>query len=220
MTAVMPAVAARTRRPGDAAPSGELSAAATADTIAGHRRHPRSVAHLAVKHRNARRATKNVVSLARRRGATMKSLSGRRIMIGGTVRATTEDPVGQGAGVITHPKFRMWLRPDGIAVVVWVPRTTALLEDAVACLEATAQVTGGRRCPLLVNMLDTGPQDRKTRAEWTRRSDLLSAVALVVSTPLSRVVGNLFLSVSRPPFPVRLFDNEASALTWLRDFVG
>jgi hypothetical protein len=73
---------------------------------------------------------------------------------------------------------------------------------------------------LLVNMLDTGPQDRKTRAEWTRRSDLLSAVALVVSTPLSRVVGNLFLTVMRPPFPVRLFDNEASALTWLEGFVG
>ena len=134
--------------------------------------------------------------------------------------STIEDPVEQGTGVITHPKFRMWWRPDGIVVVVWVPRITASLEDATACVEAMARLTGGRRCPLLVNMLDTGPQDRKTRAEWTRRSDLLSAVALVVSTPLSRVVGNLFLSVSRPPFPVRLFDNEASALTWLKDFVG
>ena len=135
------------------------------------------------------------------------------------MRATTEDPVAQGTGVITHPKFRMWLRPDGIAVVVWTPGTTALLEDATACLEATARVTGGRRCPLLVSMLETGQQDRKTRAEWARRSDLLSAVALVVGTPLSKVVGNLFLSVSKPPFPVRLFDNEASALTWLKDFV-
>jgi len=141
-------------------------------------------------------------------------------MKGGTVRATTEAPVGHGTGVITHPKFRMWLRPDGIVVVAWVPKITALLEDATACLDAMAQITGGRRCPLLVNMLDTGPQDRKTRAEWTRRSDLSSAVALVVSTPLSRVVGNLFLSVSRLPFPVRLFDNEESALAWLKDFVG
>jgi hypothetical protein len=135
------------------------------------------------------------------------------------VRTTTEDPADQGTDVITHPKFRMWLRPDGIAVVVWTPRVTAFLEDAIACLDATARVTGGRRCPLLVNMMDTGPQDRKTRAEWTRRSDLLSAVALVVGTPLSKVVGNLFLSVSKPPFPVRLFDNEASALTWLKGFV-
>ncbi len=138
---------------------------------------------------------------------------------GGTVRGTTHDPAGQDTGVVTHPKFRMWLRPDGIAVVVWVPGVTAHLEDAVACLDATERVTGGRRSPLLVNIMNTGAQDRKTRAEWTRRNDLLSAVALVVGTPLSRVVGNLFLIANRQPLPVRLFDNEESALTWLKDFV-
>jgi hypothetical protein len=124
------------------------------------------------------------------------------------------------SGVITHPKFRMWLRPDGIVQVVWVPGTTALLKDATATLEAMAQLTGGRRSPLLVDMRDTGPQDRPTRAEWTRRSDLSSAVALIVGTPLSRMVGNLFIRMNKPQFPVRLFDNEASAVAWLLEFVG
>ena len=133
---------------------------------------------------------------------------------------TIETPAGQDTGVVTHPKFRMWWRPDGIVVVTWVPQVTANLEDAIACVEAMARLPGGRRCPLLVNMLDTCPQDRKTRAVWTRRSDLLSAVGLVVGTPLSRMVGNLFLTVSRPPFPIRLFDNEESAVAWLKDFVG
>lgn len=137
-----------------------------------------------------------------------------------TMRSTTEGPAEQGTGVITHPKFRTWLRPDGIAVVAWVPGITPHLEDATACLEATAQVTGGRRCPMLVNMMDTGPQDRATRAEWTRRGDLTSALALVVNTPLSRVMGNLLLKVNRPPFPVRLFDSEESGLAWLKGFVG
>jgi len=124
------------------------------------------------------------------------------------------------SGVITHPKFRMWLRPDGIVQVVWAPRTTALLEDATATLEAMAQITGGRRSPLLVDMRDTGPQDRPTRAEWTRRSDLSSAVGLIVGSPLSRMMGNLFISANRPTTPTRLFDNEASALAWLLEFVG
>jgi hypothetical protein len=128
--------------------------------------------------------------------------------------------MGQDASVITHPKFRMWLRPDGIVQVVWISRTTALLEDATATLEAMAQLTGGRRSPLLVDMRDTGPQDRATRAEWTSRSDLQSAVALIVGTPLSRMLGNLLLRANKPPFPARLFDNEASALAWLQGFVG
>jgi hypothetical protein len=124
------------------------------------------------------------------------------------------------SGVITHPKFRMWLRPDGIVQVVWAPRAAVVVEDATAALEAMAQLTGGRRSPLLVDMRDTGPQDRATRAEWARRGDLQSAVALIVGTPLSRMMGNLFINVNRPPTPTRLFDHEAPALAWLKAFIG
>ena len=124
------------------------------------------------------------------------------------------------SGVITHPKFRMWLRPEGIVQLVWAPRTMVLLEDATAALEEMAQLTGGRRSPLLVDMRETGPLDRATRAELTRRSDLQSAVALVAGTPLSRMMANFFLRVSEPPFPTRLFDDEASAIVWLQAFLG
>jgi hypothetical protein len=123
-------------------------------------------------------------------------------------------------GVITHPKFRMWVRPDGVVQVVWAPRSPALLEDATATLEAMAQLTGGRRSPLLVDMRDTGPQDRATRAAWTSRTDLQSAIGLIVGTPLSRMLGNLLLRANKPPFPARLFDNEASAVAWLKGFVA
>ena len=126
----------------------------------------------------------------------------------------------QDTSVITHPKFRMWLRPDGIVQLVWAPRTTVLLEDATAALEEMAQLTDGRRSPLLVDMRDTGPLNRPTRAELTRRSDLQTAVGLIVGTPLTRMMANFFLSVNKPLFPTRLFDNEASALAWLLEFVG
>jgi hypothetical protein len=122
--------------------------------------------------------------------------------------------------VSTNPKFRIWLRPDGIVQLVWAPQTTVLIEDATAALEAMAKLTGGRRSPLLVDMHDTGSLDRPTRAELTRRSDLQSAVALIVGTPLTRMMANFFLSVNKPQFPTRLFDNEESAVPWLQGFVG
>jgi hypothetical protein len=122
--------------------------------------------------------------------------------------------------VSTNPKFRIWLRPDGIVQLVWAPQTTVLIEDATAALEAMAKLTGGRRSPLLVYMHDTGSLDRPTRAELTRRSDLQSAVALIVGTPLTRMMANFFLSVNKPQFPTRLFDNEESAVPWLQGFVG
>jgi hypothetical protein len=131
-----------------------------------------------------------------------------------------EERMADDSGIITHPKFRMWLRPDGIVQLVWAPRAAMVLEDAVAAIEAMAQLTGGRRSPLLVDTHDIGPMDRSARTELVRRGDLVSAVALIVGTPLSRLMGNFFLSVSRPMAPTRLFDDEASALAWLQGFVG
>ena len=124
------------------------------------------------------------------------------------------------SGVITHPKFRIWLRPDGIVQSQWVPQVEIGLEDATAAIEAMTELTGGRRSPLLVDMRDTGPQTRPARLELARRDDLVSAVALIVGTPLSRMLGNFFLGVNRPSYPTRLFDNEASAVAWLQTFVG
>jgi len=121
---------------------------------------------------------------------------------------------------LTHPKFRMWLRPDGIVQLVWGPGVAMGLEDAVAAIDAMTELTGGRRSPLLVDRHDAGPQDRPARVEFVRRGDLVAAVALIVATPLSRMMGNFFLNVSKPMAPTRLFDEEASAVAWLQEFAA
>ncbi len=131
----------------------------------------------------------------------------------------TEGLTGLDSGVIVRPKFRMWLRPDGVVHLDWAPRVTIALEDALAATDALAQLSGGRQSPLLVDVRDVGPQDRAARNEFVRRGDLVSAVALIVGTPLSRLMGNFFLGVSKPMAPTRLFDDEASALAWLGEFV-
>jgi len=120
----------------------------------------------------------------------------------------------------THPKFRVWLRPDGIVQLVWGPRVTMSLEDAVAAIDAVAKLMGGRRSPLLVDARETGTQDRPARVEFVRRGDFVSALAVIVVTPLSRMMGNFALNVSRPSAPTKLFDDEASALAWLLEFVA
>ncbi len=124
------------------------------------------------------------------------------------------------AGVITSPKFRLWLRPDGIVHLVLASGTVLTLEDAVAAVAAVTRLTGGRRSPLLVDVRDAGQVDRAGRQELSRQEKVVSAVAAIVGTPLSRMMGNLIINVSRPQMPVRLFDDEASALAWLQTFLG
>lgn len=137
-----------------------------------------------------------------------------------SIRTTTEDAMGEDSGVITNPKFRMWLRPDGIVQIQWAPQVEIGLDDATAAIEAMSELTGGRQSRLLADLHDTGAQTRPARLELARRDDLVSAVALIVGTPLSRIMWNFFLGVNKPRYPTRLFEDEASAVAWLHATVG
>ncbi len=117
---------------------------------------------------------------------------------------------------IENPRFRMWLRPDGIVHLVWAPMIELHLEDAIASAGAMSTLTGGKRAPLLVDASTVGSQDRAARNEFVSRGDLVAGVALIVTTPLSRLMGNFFIAVSKPVVATRLFDDEESAVAWLK----
>ena len=119
---------------------------------------------------------------------------------------------------ILHPKFRMRLREDGIVQIVWAPAVVMDYEDALAATSAMKKLTAGRPHPLLVDAHAAGPLGRPARMEFASRGDLISAMALVANTPLSRLMGNFFIAVSNPGAPTRLFNDEASALAWLKEF--
>jgi hypothetical protein len=55
----------------------------------------------------------------------------------------------------------------------------------------------------------------RTHMSSERAGRYLSRVALVADSPLTRTIGNFFMRLNRPPFPVRIFDAEEEALRWL-----
>ena len=121
---------------------------------------------------------------------------------------------------IVTPEFRMLLRPDGIVHLIWVPKTSITVAAARAAIDAMSSLTGGAPAPLLVETPDVGSQDRSARMEFVGRHDLVSAVALIARTPLSRMLGNFYISVSRPKVETHLFDDLPSAEAWLKEFTG
>ncbi len=49
---------------------------------------------------------------------------------------------------------------------------------------------------------------------------LMPACALLVDSPVNRLLGNFFLSVSKPKVPTKLFTSKEEAMTWLNGFVN
>ena len=131
------------------------------------------------------------------------------------------DPSGESSEpeVITHPQFRIWLRADGIVQMVSTPGESMDFDGAIAAREATAALTGGRKYPILVDGRGGASPDRRARGEFARPSDLMSAAALLVDTPLTRMMGNFLLTVSKPVTPTSLFENEGAAVAWLKEFL-
>jgi hypothetical protein len=120
-----------------------------------------------------------------------------------------------------HTAFRVALRSDG--VLVYFPRRGLVLtyEIALQVLEEGAKIITGPR-PTMVLMQDMARVEREARAffasdEYMRR--LSTQTALVVGSPVSRVIANFFVGLNRPTYPCRAFDEPELALSWLRSFV-
>jgi hypothetical protein len=98
------------------------------------------------------------------------------------------------------------------------PGADVTLDDARENLQISAELTRGARLPALIDLRHLRSQSAEARAlfagpEATRVS---SAVALVVGSPVTRVVGSFYLGFNRPEVPTRLFTSEGEAETWLR----
>lgn len=96
------------------------------------------------------------------------------------------------------------------------------LGDAVESLASTWKVAGERRAPALVDMRGIRSQSREARAHFVSEEAALclSAVALLVESPLSRMIGNFFLGIGVHRFPTQLFSDEQTAERWIMEQRG
>lgn len=108
---------------------------------------------------------------------------------------------------------------DGLLVVRIRPGIRQVLEDARANIGACAEVSGGSRPGLLLDITKAVSLDPEVRHFYTGSVilEVCSALALLVEiSPLGRIMGNVYLRVANPGIPTRVFDSEARARTWLR----
>jgi hypothetical protein len=98
---------------------------------------------------------------------------------------------------------------------------TLELDDAREAIEATWRVAGERRRPVLVDMSALAGESRAARLYFVSDEAVAryAAVAILVASPVSRVIGTFFLRLSAHKVPTRLFTSEAEASAWLAEQV-
>ena len=118
------------------------------------------------------------------------------------------------------PWFTVVLRADGILAYHPVPGLELTHSIALQVLEVGLQIVDGPK-PTLVLMQDMARVDREARAFFASEEymRLCSQTALVVGSPVSRVIGNFFVGLNSPKYPYKIFDDPDSAAAWLRGFL-
>jgi hypothetical protein len=95
------------------------------------------------------------------------------------------------------------------------------LDIARQVVEARLKLTLDRNFAVLIYnqgviSMDKPARDFLASPEGTRG---VKAAAMMLDSAFSSFLGNFYLSVNKPPMPVRIFTNTKSALGWLQKFV-
>lgn len=120
--------------------------------------------------------------------------------------------------VIRTSTIRM--EAQGLVRITHHPGAVQTLDDAQATSAVVNNLIGGQQVRLLIDMRRIKSQDREVREYYTQQGYAigLQAVAILVGSPVSRVIGNLYIGFNKSNIPTRLFTSEAEAIAWLKEF--
>ena len=103
---------------------------------------------------------------------------------------------------------------NGILRLEWTRGVVIDAPNAQLAMDRVNEMCGGRPTPLLIDMATTESVSRAARAVFAKRCDA-SAIALLGSSAVDRVLANFFLGVNAAPVPTRFFTNDDEAVRWL-----
>lgn len=117
---------------------------------------------------------------------------------------------------------KVWVGDDGIARVIHFPGVELTLTGAQETMAAYLKVSKGSKLPLLVDTKEMKSMTRESRLYYASEETAKTgrAVAIIVGTPVSKVLGNFYIGLSNPHLPSRLFTSEQDALAWLKGFLA
>lgn len=118
--------------------------------------------------------------------------------------------------------FFTWKGEDGIVRTKIKKGAEVTVEYARENSDAVNSLFTGKKFPLLIDSRGIKSMSREARNQFTTKGRETSALAfaIIIDSPVSRVIGNFFMGINKPAVPTRLFDNEIEAEKWLKPYVN
>ena len=116
-------------------------------------------------------------------------------------------------------KIKFNLRPDNIVSIECRPNSTMTLEDGKMSTKVVGEIVNGNPLPLLCDLTNVVKMSQDCRKHFAgpEHARVFSRCALIVNSPISKIIGNFFLGANMPLKPTRLFTSVDEGLKWLKN---
>jgi hypothetical protein len=128
------------------------------------------------------------------------------------------------AKVIDLTTSFLWLDEQGILYSTPKPgieQPVLTREETLAQMAKLKELIGNKKvCMILESNSNSKPpkkEDRDFIAE--QLTEITKAMGIISTSPLSRMVANLFFGLKPPPYPVKFFSNEQDARAWIKQYL-
>ena len=112
----------------------------------------------------------------------------------------------------------VWLNEDGVIWMRFKPCESHTPEDPIAVLKAHNDLAGDEEAPVISDIREVSVgADRRAREYYVSEesSRLKLGMAMLVKSPMERMLGNVLFRINRPPYPSKMFSSEDKALSLL-----
>ena len=87
-------------------------------------------------------------------------------------------------------------------------------------MEEFKKITKWKKVCLLIDTTNSTPSSKEVRDYAAEIfPELVKAIAMVSKSALGRMIANLFFGLKPPPYPVKMFSEEAEAKEWLKQYL-
>lgn len=123
--------------------------------------------------------------------------------------------------IIETHTAKIWLDGDGILHMEVLPKAVLTLPAVQENTEVVNQLAQGKRKPVFIDIsgLVGITRDARSFSAGEGVNNVLTALAILIRSPLARTFGNVWLGINKPVFPARLFTSRDEAIEWLKGFL-
>lgn len=117
----------------------------------------------------------------------------------------------------------MWFDEDGI--LYSVPKPGAVhaktREESQKQMDEFRKVAGGKKRCMILQTDHSAPPPKKEDRDWAAKelNSVTKAMAIISTSPLSRMIANLFFGLKPPSYPFKFFSNEIEAKQWIKQYL-